>query len=57
MALTMDLHSLRGKITSSYLVLVFAILGLGTIAFLALLFLVICISGSASVTSSQDTVL
>ena len=57
MALTMDLHSLRGKITSSYLVLVFAILGLGTIAFLDLLFLESRISGSATVTSYKDTVL
>ena len=57
MPLTLDLQSLRGKITSGYLALVFAILGLGTIAFLDLLFLESRISESTTVTTFKDTVL
>jgi len=57
MPLTMDLQSLRGKITGGYLALVFAIFGLGTIAFLDLLFLESRISESAAVTIYKDTVL
>ena len=57
MALTIDLNSLRGKITSGYLALVFAILGLGTIAFLDLLFLENRISESTTVTTFKETVL
>lgn len=57
MPLSMDLQSLRGKITSGYLALVLAIFGLGTIAFLDLLFLESRISESTTVTGYKDTVL
>ena len=57
MPLSMDLQSLRGKITSGYLALVLAIFGLGMIAFLDLLFLESRIAESTTVTGYKDTVL
>lgn len=57
MPLSIDLHSLRGKITSAYVALVIATLLLGMIAFLDLLFLESRIAESRIVTSLKDSVL